>query len=155
MGGLKRGGWLAAPSNSALSHPSTPHTLRSESGKLVHRLFAHIREMVEDEDSLVVLLIDEVESLTAARKAAVAGSEPSDAVRVVNAVLTAIDSFRTRKNVRGWSVVGLWREGVKGEGVEARGACCRGLAHFSGSRHGVVAGTLLPFCFRTGAAADN
>jgi hypothetical protein len=40
-----------------------------------------------------------VESLTAARKAAVSGSEPSDAVRVVNAVLTAIDSFRTRKNV--------------------------------------------------------
>ncbi len=40
-----------------------------------------------------------MESLTAARKAAVSGSEPSDAVRVVNAVLTAIDSFRTRKNV--------------------------------------------------------
>ncbi len=71
----------------------------SESGKLVHRLFAHIREMVEDEDCLVMLLIDEVESLTAARKAAVSGSEPSDAVRVVNAVLTAIDSFRTKKNV--------------------------------------------------------
>lgn len=32
----------------------------SESGKLVHKLFAHIREMVEDEDSLIVLLIDEV-----------------------------------------------------------------------------------------------
>ncbi len=32
----------------------------SESGKLVHRLFAHIREMVEDEDCLVMLLIDEV-----------------------------------------------------------------------------------------------
>jgi hypothetical protein len=106
----------------------------SESGKLVHRLFAHIGELVADEDSLVFLLIDEVESLTAARKAAVSGrcvawgvsffargggggcapspihtrpsppsplvrSEPSDAVRVVNAVLTAIDSFRTRKNV--------------------------------------------------------
>ena len=41
----------------------------------------------------------QVESLTAARKAAVSGSEPSDAVRVVNAVLTAIDSFRTHKNV--------------------------------------------------------
>jgi hypothetical protein len=65
----------------------------------VHRLFGHIRELCEDEDGLVVLLIDEVESLTAARKAAVSGSEPSDAVRVVNAVLTAIDSFRTRKNV--------------------------------------------------------
>lgn len=71
----------------------------SESGKLVHRLFGHIREMCEDEDGLVVLLIDEVESLTAARQAAVSGGEPSDAVRVVNAVLTAIDSFRTRKNV--------------------------------------------------------
>jgi hypothetical protein len=40
-----------------------------------------------------------VESLTAARNAAVAGSEPSDAVRVVNAVLTAIDALRTRPNV--------------------------------------------------------
>ena len=71
----------------------------SESGKLVHRLFAHISELVADEDSLIVLLIDEVESLTSARKAAVSGSEPSDAVRVVNAVLTAIDAFRSRKNV--------------------------------------------------------
>jgi len=71
----------------------------SESGKLVHRLFSHIGEMVADEDSLIILLIDEVESLTSARKAAISGSEPSDAVRVVNAVLTAIDSFRTRKNV--------------------------------------------------------
>ena len=41
----------------------------------------------------------QVESLTAARKAAVSGAEPSDAVRVVNAVLTAIDSFRARRNV--------------------------------------------------------
>jgi hypothetical protein len=36
---------------------------------------------VEDEDSLVFVLIDEVESLTAARTAAVSGSEPSDAIR--------------------------------------------------------------------------
>ena len=71
----------------------------SESGKLVHRLFAHIGELIADEDSLIVLLIDEVESLTSARKAAVSGSEPSDAVRVVNAVLTAIDAFRSCKNV--------------------------------------------------------
>jgi hypothetical protein len=55
--------------------------------------------MVDDDDSLVFVLIDEVESLTAARKASVSGSEPSDAVRVVNAVLTAIDGLRSRKNV--------------------------------------------------------
>ena len=36
---------------------------------------------MEDEDSLVFVLIDEVESLTAARTAAVSGSEPSDAIR--------------------------------------------------------------------------
>jgi hypothetical protein len=69
----------------------------SESGKLVHRLFGHIAELVADEESLVCLLIDEVESLTAARRAN--SNEPSDAVRTVNAVLTAIDGFRTKRNV--------------------------------------------------------
>lgn len=44
------------------------------------------------------MLIDEVESLTAARQAAITGSEPSDAVRVVNAVLTQLDALRAYKN---------------------------------------------------------
>ena len=35
--------------------------------------------------------MDEVESLAAARKAAASGSEPSDAIRVVNALLTQVD----------------------------------------------------------------
>lgn len=43
---------------------------------------------------------DEVESLTAARKAAVSGTEPSDAVRVVNALLTQIDKLSRCSNVR-------------------------------------------------------
>jgi len=43
---------------------------------------------------LVVVLIDEVESLTAARQSAVSGTEPSDAIRVVNAVLTQLDVLR-------------------------------------------------------------
>lgn len=71
----------------------------SESGKLVQKLFAKIGEQVEDEDSLVCVLIDEVESLTAARKAAIAGSEPSDAIRSVNALLTQIDKLREKPNV--------------------------------------------------------
>jgi ATP-dependent 26S proteasome regulatory subunit len=45
------------------------------------------------------MLIDEVESMTAARKAAASGLEPSDALRVVNALLTQIDKFRHQKNV--------------------------------------------------------
>ncbi|PNW87301.1 hypothetical protein CHLRE_02g117150v5 [Chlamydomonas reinhardtii] len=71
----------------------------SESGKLVSRLFAKITELVEEPDVLVFVLIDEVESLTSARKAAVAGSEPSDAIRAVNALLTQLDALRRFPNV--------------------------------------------------------
>ncbi|GLD92413.1 hypothetical protein PINS_up000946 [Pythium insidiosum] len=71
----------------------------SESGKLVMKLFRQIQELVEDPDALVCVLIDEVESLTAARKAAINGSEPSDAIRVVNAVLTQLDSLKNFANV--------------------------------------------------------
>lgn len=71
----------------------------SESGKLVQRLFSMITEMVEDEDAFVVVLIDEVESLTAARSAASSGTEPTDSIRVVNALLTQLDKLKHRKNV--------------------------------------------------------
>jgi len=66
----------------------------SESGKLVSKLFSKIQEILEDEDTLVFVLIDEVESLTSARQSALAGSEPSDAIRVVNALLTQLDALK-------------------------------------------------------------
>jgi len=47
----------------------------------------------------VVVLIDEVESLTAARAGAMAGTEPSDGLRVVNALLTQLDKLKHRRNV--------------------------------------------------------
>ncbi|NXV78338.1 PCH2 protein, partial [Atlantisia rogersi] len=71
----------------------------SESGKLVTKMFQKIRELIEDKDALVFVLIDEVESLTAARSAFKAGTEPSDAIRVVNAVLTQIDQIKRYPNV--------------------------------------------------------
>lgn len=40
-----------------------------------------------------------MESLTAARAGAAAGTEPSDALRVVNALLTQLDKLRYRPNV--------------------------------------------------------
>ena len=49
---------------------------------------------VEEEDSLVCVLLDEVESLTRARSAAVSGSEPADAIRAVNALLTQVLSLQ-------------------------------------------------------------
>jgi len=71
----------------------------SESGKLVARLFEHIQELVDEPSTLVCVLIDEVESLTSARASAMGGSEPSDAVRVVNAMLTQLDRLKRNHNV--------------------------------------------------------
>ena len=69
----------------------------SESGKL--NMFTEIKRLMEDPRFLVCVLIDEVESLTAARKNSMSGSEPSDALRVVNALLTQLDSIKNAPNV--------------------------------------------------------
>ena len=71
----------------------------SESGKLVMKMFEHISDIAEDLDCFVCILIDEVESLTRSRSAASSGNEPGDAIRVVNAVLTALDNLRRQPNV--------------------------------------------------------
>ncbi|KAF7352977.1 Pachytene checkpoint protein 2 [Mycena venus] len=72
----------------------------SESGKLVQRLFSSITELVEEEDAFLVVLIDEVESLTAARAWSDGRNRaPSDGLRVVNALLTQLDKLKHRKNV--------------------------------------------------------
>ncbi|BBN12187.1 pachytene checkpoint protein 2 [Marchantia polymorpha subsp. ruderalis] len=71
----------------------------SESGKLVTKLFQKIEDIVEDGTTLVFVLIDEAESLTAARQAALSGSEPSDSIRVVNALLTQLDRLKRWPNV--------------------------------------------------------
>jgi len=71
----------------------------SESGKLIQKLFSQIQKIVDDDDTFVVILMDEVESLTASRKSVISGLEPSDALRVVNALLTQIDKYRSKKNV--------------------------------------------------------
>lgn len=58
------------------------------------KMFDKIRELLEDEKCLVFVLIDEIESLTKARQSSLSSSEPSDAIRVVNALLTQIDQLR-------------------------------------------------------------
>ncbi len=71
----------------------------SESGKLVMKLFEKIKEFVEYGDQLIFVLIDEVESLAHTRQVSMNGSEPSDAIRVVNALLTQIDCIKNYPNV--------------------------------------------------------
>ncbi|EEH06411.1 cytochrome c1 [Histoplasma capsulatum G186AR] len=72
----------------------------SESGKLVARMFDNIENILEEEpDTFVCVFIDEAETLTAKREQSVHGNEPFDAMRAVNALLTALDRLRHRPNV--------------------------------------------------------
>lgn len=73
----------------------------SESGKAVVRLFDAVRKLVEMENGagLVCLLVDEVESLVRCRSTALSGTEPSDSMRAVNALLTQLDKMRRYPNV--------------------------------------------------------
>lgn len=71
----------------------------AESGKMVKKLFSRLHEIADDSSALVFVLIDEVESLATARQSSMNGSDPSDAIRVVNALLTQLDQLRKRSNV--------------------------------------------------------
>ncbi|KDD73512.1 hypothetical protein H632_c2102p0, partial [Helicosporidium sp. ATCC 50920] len=95
---------LPAPARRATLVEVHAHSLFSrwfsESGKLVARLFSHLRGALEDEpDAFLFVLVDEVESLSASRRAGGSGGEPADAVRAVNALLTQLDALRRHPNV--------------------------------------------------------
>uniref|UniRef100_A0A1Q3EVE1 Putative thyroid receptor-interacting protein 13 n=1 Tax=Culex tarsalis TaxID=7177 RepID=A0A1Q3EVE1_CULTA len=70
----------------------------SESGKLVQKVFGQINDLCQDPSSMVCVLVDEVESIAFAREA-ISNNEPSDSIRVVNAVLTQLDRIRRFPNV--------------------------------------------------------
>ena len=63
------------------------------------KIFLQVEELIEDENHLVCLIIDEIESLTAIRSNVNTGTEPSDAIRVVNAVLTNLDRLKHHSNL--------------------------------------------------------
>ncbi len=55
----------------------------SESGKLVQKMFESIERMLRSmEDTFVIVLIDEVETLTARREISMSGNEPLDGMKV-------------------------------------------------------------------------
>ena len=70
-----------------------------ESGKLVRRLFDNVKEKLADPATFVIVLIDEVESLTSARKNASSALECSDSLRMVNSLLTQLDAIKRFPNV--------------------------------------------------------
>lgn len=71
----------------------------SESGKQVLHLFEQIHRIAADGGCFVCCVIDEVESLAAARASAMKGNEPSDSIRVVNALLTQVDRLQQKANI--------------------------------------------------------
>lgn len=72
----------------------------SESGKLVSAMFKSVRDTALDNpNEFIVIVIDEVESLSASRDKAIGSGDPSDSIRVVNALLTQIDSLKHVRNI--------------------------------------------------------
>lgn len=62
------------------------------------KLFQKIQELIDNPSSLVCVLIDEVESIAYSRNT-ISSNEPTDSLRVVNAVLTQLDRIRHFPNV--------------------------------------------------------
>eukprot|EP00520_Triparma_pacifica_P018939 CAMPEP_0118649514 /NCGR_PEP_ID=MMETSP0785-20121206/9746_1 /TAXON_ID=91992 /ORGANISM="Bolidomonas pacifica, Strain CCMP 1866" /LENGTH=326 /DNA_ID=CAMNT_0006541811 /DNA_START=26 /DNA_END=1003 /DNA_ORIENTATION=+ len=81
----------------------------SESGKKITQLFDAIEDECSSGETLVVVLIDEVESLTGTRTCGV--GEPTDGLRAVNAVLTGIDRMKVYSNVMVVTTSNMMTEG--------------------------------------------
>ena len=70
-----------------------------ETGKQVHNLFREIEELMLDPKRMVFVLVDEIESLTSARKNSRSGGESTDSILAVNELLTGMDRIKYQKNV--------------------------------------------------------
>jgi len=63
------------------------------------KVFEEINILVANKKALICILLDEVESLAHARNLCCNGTEPSDSIRVVNALLTQLDQIKRHPNV--------------------------------------------------------
>ena len=70
-----------------------------ESGKLIGATFARIYEMTQDPNTLVCVVMDEIETIAASRTKSTSGGECSDGLRATNQLLTALDRLRNCPNV--------------------------------------------------------
>ncbi|KAJ9080693.1 hypothetical protein DSO57_1022216 [Entomophthora muscae] len=71
----------------------------SESSKAVVRAFDQLQELARQPRTFLMLLVDEVESVAMDRGSSLGGHEPTDGIRVVNALLTQLDKLRAFPNV--------------------------------------------------------
>ena len=71
----------------------------SESSHNLSRFFEDVREICSDPLTFVIILIDEIESLSISRTSSLSSNEPSDMLRVVNTLLTQIDQLKSFSNI--------------------------------------------------------
>lgn len=70
-----------------------------ESGKQVGAMFYRVYSMAQDRGTLVVVVMDEVETIAGSREKAASGRECTDGLRATNQLLTALDRLRNLPNV--------------------------------------------------------
>lgn len=62
-------------------------------------MFEKVLKMAHDDEELVCVLIDEIESIAASRQASTKNGECTDTVRATNQLLTALDRIRSKPNI--------------------------------------------------------
>lgn len=70
-----------------------------ESGKLIGTAFENIFAMAQDPNTLICVVMDEVETIASSRERSTSGSECGDGLRATNQLLTALDRLRQKPNV--------------------------------------------------------
>ncbi|GAB7332891.1 hypothetical protein MBLNU13_g04606t2 [Cladosporium sp. NU13] len=70
-----------------------------ESGKLIESTFDQVEAMAKDRSKLVVVVIDEVETIASNRLRVSSSGECSDGLRATNQLLTALDRIRSLTNI--------------------------------------------------------
>lgn len=71
----------------------------SESSHNLSRFFDEITRICSDPLTFIIVLIDEIESLSISRISSLSSNEPSDMLRVVNTLLTHIDRLKSFSNI--------------------------------------------------------
>ena len=71
----------------------------SQSSQNLSRFFEDILQICSDPLTFIIILIDEIESLSMSRKSSLSSNEPSDMLRVVNTLLTQIDRLKSFSNI--------------------------------------------------------
>ncbi|KAL1588332.1 hypothetical protein WHR41_02782 [Cladosporium halotolerans] len=70
-----------------------------ESGKLIENTFHEVQGLAKDHARLVIVVIDEVETIVSSRQRGTAGNECIDGLRATNQLLTALDRVRSFPNI--------------------------------------------------------